>query len=142
MPKVKEICNLKGKSNYKISNRKKNIFVSLILLISLNQCNLALGSSFFTTVEDLPLMAGLEELEGSRVMFSALEGRIIEVAANGKLGGIISQSKIISFYARTLPQLGWHSRGTNIWSREGEWLRLTISVENGILTTHFSLTPK
>jgi len=142
MPKLKDICTLKRKSKNQIANRKKIIFASFMLFVSLNQGNLAYGSSFFTTVEDLPLMAGLHELKGSGVMFSALEGRIIEVAANGKLGGAISQSKIISFYSRTLPQLGWHSRGTNIWSREGEWLRLTISVENGILSTHFSLTPK
>ena len=98
MPMLKDISTLKLKSKFKLVIKKKFIVASLLAFTSLYQANLALGSSFFTTIEDLPLMAGLNELKGSRLMFSALEGRIIEVAANGNLGGAISQSKIISIY--------------------------------------------
>tara|TARA_B100000676_G_scaffold311915_1_gene383754 strand:- start:8637 stop:9038 length:402 start_codon:yes stop_codon:yes gene_type:complete len=118
--------------------------VAFIFLLGFFICNVnpASTESFFSTIDDLPMMKGLEELKDSAVMFSTLKGRIFEIAANGKLGEKISKRKVILFYAQTLPQLGWRSTGLNTWFREGERLQLKISINKGILTTHFSLMPK
>lgn len=118
--------------------------VAFIFLLGLFICNVnsALTSSFFSTIDDLPMMKGLEESKESGVMFSTLKGRIFEIAANGKLGEEISKRKVILFYAQTLPQLGWRSTGFNAWIREGERLQLKISINQGILTALFTVMPK
>lgn len=118
--------------------------VAFIFLLGLFICNVnsALTSSFFSTIDDLPMMKGLEESKESGVMFSTLKGRIFEIAANGKLGEEISKRKVILFYVQTLPQLGWRSTGFNAWIREGERLQLKISINQGILTALFTVMPK
>lgn len=52
---------------------------------------------------DIPLMAGMEEVEAARVIFDSPEGRIIEARAEG----IIEAGKVRDFYRIVLPSLGW-----------------------------------
>lgn len=93
---------------------------------------------FVTGIADLPLMPGLEEIDGSAVVFSKPEGRIVEVAARGA----ITSEAVRVFYDRTLPQLGWRRQKAGAWQRESERLRLDMMVGKGGLTIQFSLTPQ
>lgn len=52
---------------------------------------------------DIPLMAGMEEVEAARVIFDSPEGRIIEARAEG----MIEAGKVRDFYRIVLPSLGW-----------------------------------
>src|SRR3546814_7081615 len=54
-------------------------------------------------VEDLPLMPGLAEIADAATVFDAPQGRIVESYA----AGTVAAAEIRSFYAQTLPQLGW-----------------------------------
>ena len=98
----------------------------------------AAAERFLSVIDDLPLMPALTEIAGSAVTFSKPEGRIVEVAATGKT----EEARVLVFYARTLPQLGWRSDGAAIWQRDGERLALDIKKKDGVLVVRFSLTPR
>ena len=93
---------------------------------------------FLSVIDDLPLMPALTEIAGSAVTFSKPGGRIVEVAATGKT----EMARVLVFYARTLPQLGWRSDGAAIWQRDGERLSLAIQANGDALVVQFSLAPQ
>jgi hypothetical protein len=95
------------------------------------------AAEFVSGTEDLPLMPGLEPIDGALV-FDKPEGRIVEAQARGKL----ARAKVRDFYDATLPQLGWSAAGVNAWRREGEMLRLDYRGRDGDLTVGFTLSPQ
>lgn len=76
--------------------------------------------SFVAGIDDMPLMPGLVQLADRNVVFDAPSGRIVEAYAEGS----VTRDAVRSFYARTLPQLGWRGQGGDRYVREGEILRL------------------
>lgn len=94
------------------------------------------GARFVSVIDDLPLMAGLDEV-GEGVEFATPQGRIVEATAAGSL----SRQAVLDFYAATLPQLGWTRAGETRFVREGETLDLVLSEEAGVLAVRFSLAP-
>ncbi len=93
---------------------------------------------FFAGIEDLPVMAGLREIPGAGISFDKPQGRIVVVAASGK----VSKPDVIEFYAAVLPQLGWRRSGDGGYRREGERLNLSIVRSGQTLTVRFSLRPE
>ncbi len=75
---------------------------------------------FVAGIDDMPLMPGLTQLADRNVVFDAPSGRIVEAYAEGS----VARDAVRSFYARTLPQLGWRGQGGDRYLREGETLRL------------------
>jgi hypothetical protein len=126
--------------------QRKTRFIALMLCIVLPFAAfspavvspLAAAERFLSVIDDLPLMPGLTEISGSAVTFSKPGGRIIEVAATGKT----EVARVLVFYARTLPQLGWRSEGAAIWQRDSEILRLGFAENGDTLTVQFSLAPQ
>ena len=108
--------------------------ISLLLLMPLP----ALADSFVAGTEDVPLMPELQPVEGSGVTFDKPQGRIVEAQARGK----VSRAAVHTFYAETLPQLGWKPAGAEAWQREGETLRLDFHGADGALTVGFTLSPR
>ena len=100
---------------------------------------------FFAGIEDLPVMPGLEQMRDAGVSFDKPEGRIVEVAASGK----VSRRAVVEFYRAVLPQLGWRAAGRGRYRREGEHLNLSFSASGSAsdsapgptLTVRFSLRP-
>lgn len=87
-------------------------------------------------------MDGLKQSEDSSLSFDTPSGRFIEAYAETEK---IGKQKIIDFYDKTLPQLGWKrlkQNSSNVsYIREGDIL--TISVEAGTTTiVRFELTPQ
>ena len=95
------------------------------------------ASGFISVIEDLPLMAELVEV-GDGVQFTTSEGRIAEATAGGKT----STSKVIAFYEKTLPQLGWTRIGQGRFAREGETLELGFETKGERLSVRFAIAPK
>ncbi len=93
--------------------------------------------SFLAGLDDLPLIPGLREIEDAGVVFDKPEGRIVEAFAWGQL----SVEKVRSFYAATLPQLGWRAEGAGRYRREGEVLSIGFRAAGKGLTVRFSLSP-
>jgi hypothetical protein len=97
----------------------------------------ALAQGFVAGTEDVPLMPGLQPVEGSALTFDKPQGRIVEAQAKGAL----ARGAVQRFYAATLPELGWTPAGADAWRREGETLRLDFHGPDGALTVGFTLSP-
>ena len=94
---------------------------------------------FLSVIEDLPLMAGLQENENAAVTFETANGRIAEAEARGS----VTPGAVLIFYADVLPQLGWNKIGDGLYARERERLRLIIESDgdNGAVVS-FSVSPQ
>ena len=98
------------------------------------------GIAFVSGIEDLPLMPGLAEVEETGMVFDTPAGRIVEAFASGR----VSRAQVVSFYAATLPQLGWSPADATRFRREGETLELHFPATPGAagqLTVRFALKP-
>jgi len=99
----------------------------------------ALAQQFVPGTEDLPLMNDLATVAGTDIVFDKPEGRIVESTARGK----VSKEGVRSFYAATLPQLGWkEAAGPDSWTRESEVLHLDFAGRDGDLWVTFNLLPR
>lgn len=63
------------------------------------------AQDFITGFEDIPLMNGLYQTKDSSFSFGNEETRLVETTLSADKK--ISFSEVKSFYAKTLPQLGW-----------------------------------
>jgi len=104
------------------------------------------ADGFVPGVDDLPLMPGLAVLTGQDVVFDVPGGRVVEAWAEGR----VSREAVLSFYASTLPQLGWTAAAPDLFRREGETLRLEFPpaasrnvqpIAAGSLVIRFYLSP-
>jgi hypothetical protein len=96
--------------------------------------------AFLHEVEDLPLMPGLRETADAAVVFESPPGRIVVAYATGAVGG----EAVFSFYAESLPQLGWRQEERGLFRRDGETLTLEVvgpaaGGGAGAVTVRFSL---
>ncbi len=116
----------------------RRLMLPLALLIV---ATLGMGSAsaqqFVPGTEDVPLMRELSPVKDSDIVFDKPEGRIIEASARGK----VTKAAVRSFYASTLPQLGWRVSG-DAWTRETETLHLDFAGRDGDLWVTFTLLPK
>ena len=88
-------------------------------------------------VEDLPLMPGLIERTEKSLVFDKPGGRIVEAEAFGRL----ERGAVETFYAQTLPALGWVAQGAGVYRRDEEVLRLEFGRESGSLSVRFTINP-
>lgn len=97
--------------------------------------------SFFSSIQDVPLMNGLEELTDQTVSFDKPEGRIIESVARIQFQSV-SAEDVTKFYKTTLPQLGWSPLSENSFEREGEHLRMNFEDFEGDRFLRVMVTPR
>jgi hypothetical protein len=96
------------------------------------------AAGFLAGTEDVPLAPGLKNQEKTLIVFDKPEGRIVEIEARGKA----TRQAVESFYATSLPELGWVLAGPHRWQREHEALRFDITGRDGDLSVAFQLTPR
>lgn len=96
------------------------------------------ADAFVDGFEDLPLMPGLANVPAASVSFDAAAGRIVVAFAEGDVG----MPAVRTFYAETLPQLGWTRDSASRWLREGEVLTVDTVVEGDGLVVRFELAPR
>lgn len=94
--------------------------------------------TFLSALEDVPLMEGLREATQETVHFDTPSGRIVESYAVGS----VTKPSVLSYYQETLPSLGWEPVASGSFMREGEYLKISVSMESGGATVHFSLSPR
>jgi hypothetical protein len=97
--------------------------------------------AFFTTLNDVPLMAGLTELPDETLIFDKPEGRIVETAAVTDRTGP-SAADIEAFYAQTLPHLGWRQVAKGQYLRQNEVLRLDVETGDGSRHVMVTVMPR
>jgi hypothetical protein len=80
------------------------------------------AADFLKAIEDVPLPAGMAE-QGEPLVFESEQGRVVRTSAEGQVGA----AEISSFYAQSLPALGWKPSADGAsYERENE--RLTIAI--------------
>lgn len=99
------------------------------------------GDDFVSGFEDLPLPAGLVQLEDGAVSFDSPAGRIVEAYAESPT---LTVEKIKKYYADTLVQLGWKQDKTVknnalAFTRDGEALRISFEKSKPV-AVRFELT--
>ncbi|MFK7839782.1 MAG: hypothetical protein AB8B83_05570 [Bdellovibrionales bacterium] len=94
------------------------IFLIVILFFSFD----VRAQSFFSTLPDIPLMDGLEEINDQAFVFDKPQGRILVGMAS--IDSKISDSQAEHYYARVLPQFGWQKMGDKLYARQNEMLTL------------------
>jgi hypothetical protein len=134
---------------------RRRVLAAAVLLIAAALCAQAVpalcanasnaappGSEFVAGFDDLPLMPGLAQVADAGFVFDTPSGRIVESFAEGR----VSVDAIRGFYARTLPQLGWHQTGRDRFEREDEVLDVEVTPERPaqgeLVSVHFYLAPK
>jgi hypothetical protein len=101
-------------------------------------------SRFSIYIDDLPIMPGLDETEDGYAFDIYQGGRMAEA----QLAGKEDAKAVRSFYAATLPQLGWTPVGQDptVYRRGRERLMFRIEQKRGgkaaELTATFVLTPE
>ena len=94
---------------------------------------------FLSTIGDVPLADGLQELPDAGFVFDKPQGRIVQLTASHKAQ--VTQKTLMDFYQNSLPNLGWQLSDSGpalvTFSRRGEILRLTFTADLVI----FDLTP-
>lgn len=108
-----------------------------ILLVAMTVAH-AGTQGFADGIEDLPLMPGLQNRKDSLTVFDSPYGSFVESMAEGA----ISPADITSFYARTLPQLGWTRTTTTTFRRDTEELTLDLGHSNGATVVRFRIAPR
>jgi len=118
---------------------RRRLLIPLALLVATGVLGPApaRAQQFVPGTEDVPLMRELAPVKGSDIVFDKPEGRVIEASARGK----VTRAAVRSFYASTLPQLGWKASGES-WTRETERLHLDFAGRDGDLWVTFTLLPK
>ena len=112
---------------------------SLVLTGLLLMVDATAQGSFFSAIDDLPLMEGLNEAEGGTMVFDSSSGRIVEALSTG----MVTRQRVIQFYSETLPQLGWLEISPGHFVREYEVLKIEFpaSPVGKTLTVLFMLSP-
>lgn len=128
--------------------RKLFFFVPLLLLAlaGLPALTATVGQAqdtrYFEALPDLPVMAGLVELEAAGISFDKPGGRIVTLYATGAA----APETVADFYDETLPALGWQAIGGQSWLRDGERLTLEANrdarVRGGDTVARFTLAPE
>lgn len=126
---------------------KKLLIIPLAACLLFCAASQARAAGFSAVIEDLPIMDGMAEREDLVVVFDTPEGRIVETTLETSAG----PQQVLTYYRRTLAQLGWRPVGTSEkrYVREKEALSISVQrnpeveaygVANAYLVT-FKITP-
>ena len=99
----------------------------------------AFAQSFFSGLPDIPLMAGLTELEERALSFDKAEGRILSAAA--ALDDSVSIDEVEHFYLQSLPQFGWKIGENGSFIRGGEVLKMEFAEEGSQIVLLIRISP-
>lgn len=113
------------------------LIVALVLAFVLGPITADAASRYVPGINDLPLMDGLEPVEGP-TDFSTPSSRFVVAYAKGRA----AKRAVAEFYAVTLPQLGWTRTGETAYRREAETLQLDFDDTPPMLTVRFTLSPR
>lgn len=108
----------------------KKIFKYILFTLTLFPIY-AHGADFINGLEDIPIMAGLEQQHSDAIAFGNEESRLVEAIL---IGNKIKFASVEKFYQDTLPQMGWSFQGrkknTLIFYRDRESLEISRQERN------------
>ncbi|MGH1456203.1 MAG: hypothetical protein ACRBDI_05435 [Alphaproteobacteria bacterium] len=120
----------------------KNLLRLIILTICLISPSMTHAQNhdqqFFSTLQDIPLMKGLTEIEEHATSFDKPGGRIIQAYAIIKN---YNEEDVMTYYNATLPQFGWGKSKQGHYYRNGEILKLSFEKNNNTHILKIMISP-
>lgn len=95
-------------------------------------------SLFLSSLPDVPLMPGFEEMEADLTLFDKPDGRIVEAYA---LGPRTSAVDVTDYYRTILPRFGWVSTASGIFIRQAERVVIETAQAKGRTLIRYTLSP-
>lgn len=114
----------------------KSLLFALALVCAIPTAKAA--DAYFEALYDVPIMKGLEEVKEQAMLFDKPGGRIASVVAVSKT---VDPEEIQTFYAESLPQLGWKKTAENQYVRDEDRLALELVKRPPVTVVHFTLSP-
>jgi len=122
----------------------KHVFCFVFIMLFVLGAPAMWAQGFLSAAPEIPLAPGLQENESGMFIFDKPEGRIVSMEAISAEPA----ARILDFYAKTLPNLGWAmssapssdsglEKNILVFTRERE--ELNIQVAGGVV--FFRLTP-
>ncbi len=112
---------------------KKILISSFLLLAACAQIKpynfgdmLLARQQFVPGTEDIPVFSGFKPIENKGLAYDSDSGRIVDAYYFSKKAKV---AEVSSYYIDTLPQLGWKKTKPFEYKREGEVLKLNITVK-------------
>lgn len=99
------------------------------------------ATTFFSVLNDVPVMPGYAEVAEEALTFDKPEGRIIKAAAVAP-ATVAASETVLAFYKNTLPQLGWQMEKEGVFVREQERLTLNIHIKEGVSVLRLWIEPR
>ena len=88
------------------------------------------ATTFLPGSEDIPLMDGLHIQNSDNFLFDTPDGKVLVIKASSQN---ITADAFLSFYQKTLNQLGWKGHSLTQYARENDSLSLTVKQEKPLV---------
>ena len=79
----------------------------------------------------------MEHVEDSLILFDKIDGRYVSV----EITGDYDEDKVLKFYKKILPNLGWKEKKPLIFNRNNETLEIISKKEKGQVFIKFNIFP-
>ena len=79
----------------------------------------------------------MEHVEDSLILFDKIDGRYVSV----EITGDYDEDKVLKFYKKILPNLGWKEKKPLIFNRNNETLEIISKKEKGQVFVKFNIFP-
>ncbi len=79
----------------------------------------------------------MEHVEDSLILFDKIDGRYVSV----EITGDYDEDKVLKFYKKILPNLGWKEKKPLIFNRNNETLEVISKKEKGQVFIKFNIFP-
>ena len=79
----------------------------------------------------------MEHVEDSLILFDKIDGRYVSV----EITGDYEEDKVLKFYKKILPNLGWKEKKPLIFNRNNETLEIISKKEKGQVFIKFNIFP-
>ena len=79
----------------------------------------------------------MEHVEDSLILFDKIDGRYVSV----EITGDYEEDKVLKFYKKILPNLGWKEKKPLIFNRNNETLEIISKKEKGQVFVKFNIFP-
>lgn len=96
------------------------------------------SQNYFSALPDVPLMAGMNEVEDQTFVFDKAEGRVIETA--GFLSAAYPNDPR-KYYSEVLGHLGWKPLKSGVFARNNEQLIVNVEKVGKGVVVKFQLSP-
>lgn len=108
---------------------KQLIFVLIACLIGFES-----RAAFIEGLEDVPMPEGMAQPSNDNISFGNEESRLVDTLLTSDT---LNFGQVQQFYAKNLPELGWHFQGkrgdTLVYEREGEVMDISCESKKPLI---------